>query len=102
MLDEYVIGQERAKKVLSVAVYNHYKRLQTRGPAISLRTSCWLLPQKEQYRSLPSSCLPRDSSAMPCPCTPPFRALSGPPSADPRGLYHAAAPAAKNPDRSAT
>ena len=27
-LDEYVIGQERAKKVLSVAVYNHYKRLQ--------------------------------------------------------------------------
>ena len=34
VLDEYVIGQERAKKVLSVAVYNHYKRLQTRtaGP----------------------------------------------------------------------
>src|ERR1700719_3375929 len=30
VLDEYVIGQERAKKVLSVAVYNHYKRLQTR------------------------------------------------------------------------
>lgn len=28
-LDEYVIGQERAKIVLSVAVYNHYKRLQT-------------------------------------------------------------------------
>ncbi len=26
-LDEYVIGQERAKKVLAVAVYNHYKRL---------------------------------------------------------------------------
>ena len=31
VLDEYVIGQDRAKKVLSVAVYNHYKRLQTRG-----------------------------------------------------------------------
>ena len=31
VLDEYVIGQERAKRVLSVAVYNHYKRLQTRG-----------------------------------------------------------------------
>jgi len=30
VLDEYVIGQERAKKVLSVAVYNHYKRLQNR------------------------------------------------------------------------
>ena len=24
-LDEYVIGQEKAKKVMSVAVYNHYK-----------------------------------------------------------------------------
>ncbi|TLM78829.1 MAG: ATP-dependent Clp protease ATP-binding subunit ClpX [Actinobacteria bacterium] len=29
-LDEYVIGQERAKKVLSVAVYNHYKRVRCR------------------------------------------------------------------------
>jgi len=28
ILDEYVIGQTRAKKVLSVAVYNHYKRLE--------------------------------------------------------------------------
>lgn len=28
-LDEYVIGQERAKKYLSVAVYNHYKRIAT-------------------------------------------------------------------------
>lgn len=27
-LDEYVIGQDRAKRVLSVAVYNHYKRIQ--------------------------------------------------------------------------
>jgi ATP-dependent Clp protease ATP-binding subunit ClpX len=31
VLDDYVIGQERAKKVLSVAVYNHYKRLRSRG-----------------------------------------------------------------------
>ncbi len=28
ILDEYVIGQSRAKKILSVAVYNHYKRLE--------------------------------------------------------------------------
>ena len=28
-LDEYIIGQDEAKKVLSVAVYNHYKRLNT-------------------------------------------------------------------------
>ena len=29
-LDEYVIGQHEAKKILAVAVYNHYKRLDTR------------------------------------------------------------------------
>jgi ATP-dependent Clp protease ATP-binding subunit ClpX len=29
-LDEYVIGQERAKKVLAVAVYNHYKRIHSK------------------------------------------------------------------------
>src|SRR5690349_7974375 len=29
ILDQYVIGQELAKKILSVAVYNHYKRLKT-------------------------------------------------------------------------
>ena len=28
ILDQYVIGQDQAKKVLSVAVYNHYKRLE--------------------------------------------------------------------------
>jgi ATP-dependent Clp protease ATP-binding subunit ClpX len=31
VLNEYVIGQHRAKKVLSVAVYNHYKRLEARS-----------------------------------------------------------------------
>jgi len=31
VLDEYVIGQDQAKKVLSVAVYNHYKRLSVKG-----------------------------------------------------------------------
>ncbi|KPK55924.1 MAG: ATP-dependent Clp protease ATP-binding subunit ClpX [Gammaproteobacteria bacterium] len=30
VLDQYVVGQQDAKKVLSVAVYNHYKRLETR------------------------------------------------------------------------
>jgi ATP-dependent Clp protease ATP-binding subunit ClpX len=33
MLDEYIIGQEMAKKTLSVAVYNHYKRLSSEGIA---------------------------------------------------------------------
>ena len=27
ILDEYLVGQDKAKKVLSVAVYNHYKRI---------------------------------------------------------------------------
>ncbi|MBX3592218.1 MAG: ATP-dependent Clp protease ATP-binding subunit ClpX [Burkholderiaceae bacterium] len=31
ILDQYVIGQESAKKILSVAVYNHYKRLRHKG-----------------------------------------------------------------------
>ena len=30
ILDQYVIGQERAKKILSVAVHNHYKRIDSR------------------------------------------------------------------------
>ena len=31
VLDSYVVGQEHAKKVLSVAVYNHYKRIRMAG-----------------------------------------------------------------------
>ena len=39
-LDEYVIGQEEAKKVLSVAVYNHYKRiLAPRNLGVELQKS---------------------------------------------------------------
>ncbi|MHB8472509.1 MAG: ATP-dependent Clp protease ATP-binding subunit ClpX [Gammaproteobacteria bacterium] len=45
VLDEYVIGQERAKKVLAVAVYNHYKRLehQARKDEVELSKSNILL-----------------------------------------------------------
>ena len=43
-LDEYVIGQERAKRVLSVAVYNHYKRiLSSKDLDIELQKSNILL-----------------------------------------------------------
>jgi ATP-dependent Clp protease ATP-binding subunit ClpX len=31
VLDEYVIGQDKAKRILAVAVYNHYKRLRVQG-----------------------------------------------------------------------
>ena len=34
-LDQFVIGQDRAKKTLSVAVHNHYKRLLHNGAAVS-------------------------------------------------------------------
>ncbi len=38
-LDEYVIGQERAKKILSVAVYNHYKRIEASSDDVELQKS---------------------------------------------------------------
>jgi len=38
-LDEYVIEQEDAKKVISVAVYNHYKRIQDSGEGVQLGKS---------------------------------------------------------------
>ena len=45
VLDEYVIGQEEAKKSLSVAVYNHYKRIasQEMDPKVELQKSNILL-----------------------------------------------------------
>lgn len=44
-LDQYVIGQDYAKKVLSVAVYNHYKRLrsQSQGSEVEIQKSNILL-----------------------------------------------------------
>src|SRR6266508_5121086 len=44
-LNDYVIGQEPAKKVLSVAVYNHYKRIQVgaSGDDVELQKSNILL-----------------------------------------------------------
>ena len=45
ILDQYVIGQDVAKKILSVAVYNHYKRLKTitKGDDVELAKSNILL-----------------------------------------------------------
>jgi ATP-dependent Clp protease ATP-binding subunit ClpX len=45
ILDEYVIGQERAKKILSVAVHNHYKRIdhKSTGDEVELTKSNILL-----------------------------------------------------------
>ncbi|HKB27392.1 MAG TPA: ATP-dependent Clp protease ATP-binding subunit ClpX, partial [Candidatus Limnocylindrales bacterium] len=39
ILDEYVVGQDRAKKILAVAVYNHYKRIDSRVAADDVELS---------------------------------------------------------------
>lgn len=38
-LDDYVVGQEKAKKILSVAVYNHYKRIHNKTSEVELKKS---------------------------------------------------------------
>src|SRR6266705_4051953 len=43
VLDDYVIGQDHAKKVLSVAVHNHYKRLKANHKDVELAKSNILL-----------------------------------------------------------
>ena len=62
-LDDYVIGQDQAKKVLSVAVYNHYKRvLADQENDVEL--------QKKQYSDAGMSRFRKDASgADTCPCT---------------------------------
>ena len=53
-LDDYVIGQEKAKKTLSVAVYNHYKRLRSNAKKdeIELQKIINKYPSKEQTKEL--------------------------------------------------
>ena len=38
-LDDYVVGQEYAKKIISVSVYNHYKRISNESPDIEIEKS---------------------------------------------------------------
>ncbi|KAI4453921.1 atp-dependent clp protease atp-binding subunit clpx-like mitochondrial-related [Holotrichia oblita] len=42
-LDEYVVGQEHAKKVMSVAVYNHYKRVKDNSDDVEIEKSNMLM-----------------------------------------------------------
>src|SRR3546814_819231 len=39
-----------SSRMISMQSSTHSSQMNTVGPAISLRTSCWLLPQNEQYR----------------------------------------------------
>lgn len=43
MLDEYVVGQDYAKKVMSVAVYNHYKRIANKDADVEIEKSNMLM-----------------------------------------------------------
>ena len=43
-LNEYVIGQDTAKKVLSVAVYNHYKRINSSASFFDFSASAMFVP----------------------------------------------------------
>ena len=58
-LDAYVIGQEKAKKALSVAVYNHYKRVQSGGDTGPARTA-------SSWPSRTSCCSARPAPARRC------------------------------------
>ena len=49
-LDEYVIGQDEAKKVLSVAVYNHYKRINNKNPKVRLQSNILMLGPTEAVK----------------------------------------------------
>jgi hypothetical protein len=75
VLDDYVIGQERAKKILSVAIHNHYKRIEAKvgSDDVELGKSNILLPRARPGRA--RRCWPRRwprSSTSPSPSpTPP-------------------------------
>ena len=68
-LDEYVIGQEAAKRVLSVAVHSHYKRLvaasrMTRTSKLTSRTSCSSAPRAAARRLLARTLGPQPERAV--------------------------------------
>src|SRR4029079_10629815 len=73
-----------SSRMMSLQSSTHSSQTKTDGPAISLRTSCWLLPQKEQYNNLPSSCRPRVSSVI----VAPYGAVPGPSPTALGFLYH--------------
>ena len=42
-MDEYIVGQEEAKRILSVAVYNHYKRINAKSKVDIQKTNIMLI-----------------------------------------------------------
>ena len=51
-LREVCAFSSSSSRMMSLQSSTHSSQMNTLGPAISLRTSCWLFPQKEQYRIL--------------------------------------------------
>ena len=63
-LDEYIIGQDKAKKTLAVAVYNHYKRLiaSSSKDGVEIEKSNILLIGPYRFRENPPGAYPRQNT----------------------------------------
>ena len=62
-LDDYVIGQDYTKKVLSVAVYNHYKRLlQPKSDVEIQKSNVLMVGERERVKRLSPKRLPKCST----------------------------------------
>src|SRR5438874_5729982 len=66
------LSEAVSSRVMSLQSSMHSSQMNTDGPAMSFLTSCWLLPQKEQYRSLSPDAL----SAIHLPLETPWRGAS--------------------------
>ena len=64
-LDDYVIGQDRAKKILSVAVYNHYKRVQAGGYHDTERDFIMSADEAQEYGIIDEVITTRDLAYVP-------------------------------------
>ncbi len=55
---DFTIEDLFSSRMMSMQSSTHSSQMKTVGPAISLRTSCWLLPQNEQYSVFLESLVP--------------------------------------------
>jgi ATP-dependent Clp protease ATP-binding subunit ClpX len=65
-LDRYVVGQDYAKKVLSVAVYNHYKRIYNNLPPSSASSKSAELIMSEDAKILNNASLSSRGNELLC------------------------------------
>ena len=83
-MDEYVIGQEKAKKILAVAVYNHYSRVNENLRQLQIQESLTAISNSSLPPTNPayynSSVLMSDGPSTPDPIIETFTSPSSPPS----------------------